>query len=261
MAVDGSLGPHVHGSMTRGGDAALVALEGRLGHRFADRKLLTTALTHASARNSPGLSYQRLEFLGDRVLGLVIAEMLLAAFPEAAEGELAQRFTALVRNETCAEVARALDLGPAIRLGAGEAQSGGRKKTAILGDVCEAVIGALYLDGGLDAAKGVIAGHWRDRMATLAGSMRDAKTTLQEWAQGKGLATPNYAIVGRSGPDHAPRFAVEVRVETLEPCRGEGGTRREAEQDAATAVLLRQGVWSGEHAPKTSPAEGAGTPT
>ena len=246
MAVDGPVGPDVHRSMKKGGDAALDALEGRLGHQFADRKLLITALTHASARNASGSSYQRLEFLGDRVLGLVIAEMLLAAFPDAAEGELAQRFTALVRNETCAEVAEGLDLGPAIRLGAGEAQSGGRKKAAILGDVCEAVIGALYLDGGLDDARRLIAGHWRERMAMGRGAVRDAKTTLQEWAQGKGFATPGYTIVGRSGPDHAPRFEVEVKVETLEPCHGEGGTRREAEQDAAAAVLVRQGVWKSD---------------
>ena len=225
--------------MTRGG-VEREALEERLGHRFADPKLLVRALTHASATGS---SYQRLEFLGDRVLGLVIAEMLLDAFPKAAEGELAQRFTALVRNETCAEVAEALDLGPAIRLGAGEAQSGGRKKAAILGEVCEAVIGAVDLDGGIEPARRLIGAQWRDRMATRLKPIRDAKTTLQEWAQGKGFTTPTYAIVGRSGPDHAPRFEVEVKVETLEPCHGEGRSRREAEQDAATAVLVRQGVW------------------
>lgn len=229
--------------MSRGGAAELSALEDRLGHRFADRTLLVTALTHASARNASA-SYQRLEFLGDRVLGLVIAEMLVAAFPGAAEGELAQRFTALVRNEVCADVARALELGPAIRLGSGEAQSGGRSKAAILGDVCEAVIGALYLDGGLGAAKALIALHWRERMETWQGSMRDAKTILQEWAQGRGLPTPTYTIVDRRGPDHAPHFEVEVTVDSLTPARGEGRTRRDAEQEAATAVLVRERVWT-----------------
>jgi ribonuclease III len=229
--------------MRRGGDAALAALEGRLGYAFSDRKLLSTALTHASASNSSAASYQRLEFLGDRVLGLIVTEMLLSAFPGAPEGELAQRLTALVRNETCAEVALELDLGSAIRLGQGEAQSGGRKKAAILGDVCEAVIGAIYLDGGLEPARKLIEGSWRERMESFTGTLRDAKTTLQEWAQSRGHATPSYAIVGRTGPDHAPLFEVEVEVEGLAAGRGEGKTRREAEQVAAGGVLVREGVW------------------
>lgn len=190
--------------MTKGADAAIAALEQRLGHRFSDRSLLQTALTHASAIGSGSANYQRLEFLGDRVLGLIIAGMLLTAFPKASEGELATRLTALVRNEACADVAVSLDMGAAIRLGAGEAQSGGRRKAAILGDVCEAVIGAVYLDGGLAAAEGFIDRNWRSRMEAWKGSMRDAKTTLQEWAQGRGLPTPAYEIVGRSGPEHAP---------------------------------------------------------
>jgi ribonuclease III len=231
--------------MKAGGETALLALEERLGHAFSDRGLLATALTHASARNSVAASYQRLEFLGDRVLGLVIAEMLLTGFPRAAEGELAQRLTALVRNETCAEVALSLDLGPAIRLGSGEAQSGGRKKAAILGDVCEAVIGAIYLDGGLDPARRFISANWRERMESYSGTLRDAKTTLQEWAQSRGLATPAYAIVARKGPDHAPIFEVEVAVEGLAAGRGEGRTRREAEQLSAAKVLTREGVWKG----------------
>jgi ribonuclease-3 len=188
-------------------------------------------------------SYQRLEFLGDRVLALVISEMLIETFPRAAEGELAQRLTALVRNEACAEVARTLDLGEAIRLGGGEAQSGGRRKAAILGDACEALIGAVYLDGGLEPARRFVVQNWRDKMLAATSILRDAKTTLQEWAQGRGLAAPSYAIVGRSGPDHAPRFEVEVKVEGLPACRGAGSTRREAEQDAAAAALIGQGVW------------------
>jgi ribonuclease III len=244
MAVDGALGPVVHHrAMTGRGGAAVAALEGRLGHTFASRDLLETALTHASAVDSGGATYQRLEFLGDRVLGLVVAEMLLAEYPQASEGELARRLTALVRNESCAEVARALDLGAAIRLGVGEAQSGGRRKAAILGDVCEAVIGALHLDGGIEVARHFIGAQWRPRMLAWKGSFRDAKTTLQEWAQGRGLGTPDYEIVARSGPDHAPRFEVEVRAGALAPVRGEGRSRRDAEQDAAATMLVRHGVW------------------
>jgi ribonuclease-3 len=234
--------------MKPGGDAAVTALERRIGHEFGNRELLLTALTHASAIGdftSPiKANYQRLEFLGDRVLALVVAEMLLDAFPRAQEGELAQRLTGLVRNEACAEVALALDLGRAIRLGGGEAHSGGRYKAAILGDVCEAVIGAVHLDGGIDVARRFIAANWRERMLNWRGSLRDAKTTLQEWVQGRGLPTPTYRIVDRSGPDHAPIFTIEVTVENTEPARGEGRSRRDAEQEAATALLRREEIWS-----------------
>lgn len=233
--------------MKPGGDAAIAALERRIGHTFANRELLLTALTHASAVGDftapVRASYQRLEFLGDRVLALVVSEMLLEAFPRAVEGELAQRLTGLVRNETCAEVAAGLDLGQAIRLGGGEAQSGGRQKAAILGDVCEAVIGAMHLDGGIDTARRFIASQWRERMLNWRGPLRDAKSTLQEWAQARGLSTPTYSIVDRSGPDHAPVFSVEVAVDKDAPAQGEGLSRRDAEQNAAAALLRRRGVW------------------
>lgn len=229
--------------MKKGGGASLDALEARLGHHFRDRSLLEAALTHASAMGAGRPNYQRLEFLGDRVLGLAVAEMLLEAFPRANEGELAQRLTALVRNESCAEVALALDVGSAIRLGPGEAQAGGRAKAAILGDVCEALIGAIHLDAGIDAARLFVRANWESRMRAWRGSMRDAKTTLQEWTQGRGIGTPTYAIVGRHGPDHAPMFDVEVTAGELAPARGEGRTRRDAEQAAAAAVLEREGVW------------------
>jgi ribonuclease III len=236
--------------MTPGGDAAVAALERRIGHQFANRELLLTALTHASAIGEFAApvreSYQRLEFLGDRVLALVVAEMLFQAFPRAPEGELAQRLTGLVRNETCADVAIGLDLGHAIRLGGGEAQSGGRRKSAILGDVCEAVIGALHLDGGVDTARQFIAANWGKRMLDWQTPLRDAKTTLQEWAQARGLTTPTYSIVDRTGPDHAPVFAVEVAVDGFGTGRGEGRSRRDAEQAAAALLLRREGVWSSE---------------
>jgi len=230
----------------RGGAAAAAALEQRIGYAFTNRDLLVTALTHSSAVTDAMASYQRLEFLGDRVLALVISEMLIETFRRAPEGELAQRLTALVRNEACAEVARSLDLGEAIRLGGGEAQSGGRRKAAILGDACEALIGAIYLDGGLEPARRFILDNWRGKMLAATSIVRDAKTTLQEWAQGRGLAAPSYAIVGRSGPDHAPRFEVEVNVAGLPPHRGAGRTRREAEQDAAAAALVAEGVWNAD---------------
>jgi ribonuclease-3 len=243
--MDGALGSAVQASVKdRGGAAA--ALEQRIGYAFANRDLLLTALTHSSAVSDATASYQRLEFLGDRVLALIISEMLIEAFPRAPEGELAQRLAALVRNEACAEVARGLDLGEAIRLGGGEAQSGGRRKAAILGDACEAVIGAIYLDGGLEPARRFIVDNWRARMLAATKIVRDAKTTLQEWAQGRGLAAPAYAIVARSGPDHAPRFEVEVNVAGLPPRRGQGRTRREAEQEAAAAALLGEGVWNAD---------------
>jgi len=243
--MDGALGTSVQASVKdRGGAAAAAALEQRIGYAFANRDLLVTALTHSSAVSDAMASYQRLEFLGDRVLALVISEMLIDAFPRATEGELAQRLTALVRNEACAEVARALDLGEAIHLGGGEDQSGGRRKAAILGDVCEALIGAIYLDGGLEPARRFVVDNWRANMLSATRIVRDAKTTLQEWAQGRGLAAPAYAIVARSGPDHAPRFEVEVNVVGLPPHRGQGRTRREAEQEAAAAALLGAGVWT-----------------
>jgi ribonuclease-3 len=232
--------------MSGGRGNALAALQRRIGHDFGDPALLDTALTHGSAlegRVPPEASYQRLEFLGDRVLGLIAAEMLVKAFPKAQEGELAQRFSDLVRNETCAEVALDVDLGEAIRLGGGEAQSGGRKKAAILGDVCEAVIGALYLDGGLDAARAFIETNWKERMLGWDGPLRDAKTALQEWVQGRGLPTPVYTVIDRTGPDHAPSFTVEVTVDAIDAGRGEGRTKRDAEQLAAAAVLRREGVW------------------
>lgn len=250
MAVDRSLRPTFQGDLSLASEEPLQRLEERIGHRFASRGHLVRALTHASAvaesNLAQGESYQRLEFLGDRVLALVIADMLLEAFPKADEGELARRLTGLVRNESCAEVATDIDLGSWIRLGGGEVQSGGRRKAAILGDVCEAVIGAIFVDGGLDAARAFIDRNWRKRMLNWTGPLRDAKTTLQEWVQGRGLATPKYEIAERSGPDHAPHFTVEVKIEGMPAVLGTGRSRREAEQKAATAVLRAQGVWREE---------------
>lgn len=233
--------------MARSAPRSLDGVEDRIGYVFRDRDGLVRALTHRSA--VPGdraahESYQRHEFLGDRVLALVVADMLYHAHPGAEEGDLARRLNSLVRRETCAEVAAALGLGEAVRLGAGERQSGGRHKEAILGDVAEAVIAAIYLDGGFDAARAFVEREWRPRMEALSGPLRDPKTTLQEWAQGRGLPTPVYEAVGRSGPDHAPEFTVRVAVVGGPEGEGRGKSKREAEQAAATGVLVREGLWS-----------------
>jgi ribonuclease-3 len=225
----------------------LDAVEERLGHRFADRDLLARALTHTSAVGVATDSYQRLEFLGDRVLGMTVAGMVYRAYPEAEEGELARRLNALVKRETCADVARELDLGRAVRLGSGEAQSGGRSKAAILADVMEAVIAAIHLDAGFETARAFVERLWSERMTTARGPLRDAKTTLQEWLQGRGLAAPSYRQVARSGPDHDPLFEIAVDiVGPVDGMTGRGRSKREAEQNAAARVLVREGIWKDE---------------
>jgi ribonuclease-3 len=219
--------------------------EDRIGYRFKDPALLEQALTHISAltgaRNRAG-SYQRLEFLGDHVLGLVVSDMLFRAFAKADEGEMSRRLADLVRKEACADVARAIDLGEAIRLGASEANAGGRGRTAILADVCEALIGAVFVDGGYPAASALIERLWSERMRTPARPLRDSKTVLQEWAQARGLPTPNYKEVERKGPDHDPEFRVTVELPELAPAEGLGRSKRAAEQAAAAAMLTRTGI-------------------
>jgi len=216
----------------------------RIGYRFTDESLLDRALTHISALSNKSRSgnYQRLEFLGDRVLGLVISEMLFEAFPKADEGELSKRLADLVRKETCAQVARAMELGSAIKLGASEAKAGGRRRAAILADVCESVIGAVFLDGGYGAAAAVVRRSWESLMLASAGPPRDAKTALQEWAQARGLPTPTYREVERTGPHHDPEFRVQVELPDLAPAEGLGRSKRAAEQAAAAAMLVREGV-------------------
>ncbi|HXQ83842.1 MAG TPA: ribonuclease III [Xanthobacteraceae bacterium] len=220
-------------------------LEDRISYRFSDAAMLECALTHISAlkgaRNRAG-SYQRLEFLGDHVLGLVISDMLYRAFPKADEGELSRRLADLVRKETCAEIARTIDLGAAIRVGSSEANAGARTRPAILADVCEAVIGAVYLDGGYKAAEGLVERLWQVRMSAKTQPLRDPKTVLQEWAQARGLPTPAYREVARSGPDHSPEFRVAVQLPAFAPAEGSGRSKRAAEQAAAAAMLAREGV-------------------
>jgi ribonuclease-3 len=222
-----------------------VGLEDRIGYHFKDPKLLEQALTHISAltgaRNRGG-SYQRLEFLGDHVLGLIVSDMLFRAFPKADEGEMSRRLADLVRKEACADVARLIDLGSAIRLGASENNAGGRSRAAILADVCEALIGAVFIDGGYSAVADLIGRLWEARMRTPARPLRDAKTVLQEWAQARGLPTPAYREVERKGPDHDPEFRVNVELPDRAPAEGLGRSKRAAEQAAAAAMLTREGV-------------------
>jgi len=223
--------------------AAIAELEQRIGHSFADRDLLERALTHASVGDGARAvsHYERLEFLGDRVLNLVAAETLMARDAVAREGEMSRRISALVNYQACARVARSLGLAPALRVSASAAKVGARDSDAVLGDACEALIGALYLDAGLEAARSFFERFWQSEFEAQAGpAVRDPKTRLQEWAQGLGLPLPAYRMVGRSGPDHAPSFTVEVAIEGFDPERAEGRSKQEAEKAAAAAMLQRR---------------------
>ena len=222
-------------------DASIPALARTLAHDFTELSLLREALTHPSTdpqdRGRARFGYERLEFLGDRVLGLLIAEWLLERFPNEPEGSLAKRHTALVRREALAQVARDIDLGRHLILSPGEADSGGRENEAILSDACEAVIAALYLDGGLEPARRFIRDAMAEAIDRHAKPPQDAKTTLQEWAQARGLSLPDYVTVSRSGPDHRPLFEVRVSIEGQSPATATGSSKRAAEGQAATLML------------------------
>ncbi|GGB89225.1 ribonuclease 3 [Marivita lacus] len=217
--------------------ADLQALSERLGHRFDRPELLVRAVTHSSRAGANREDNQRLEFLGDRVLGLVMAEALLASDTGATEGQLAPRFNALVRKEACADVAREIDLGAALKLGRSEMLSGGRRKQALLGDAMEAVIAAVYLDAGFDAAKTLVLRLWGQRIGSVEDDARDAKTALQEWAQARTMPPPSYVELSRDGPDHAPVFVIEVRLADGQSAKAKAGSKRLAEQAAAKTLL------------------------
>ncbi|MGB0844398.1 MAG: ribonuclease III [Alphaproteobacteria bacterium] len=208
-----------------------------LKHEFKNKDLLNLALTHTSARTKKLADYERLEFLGDRVLGLLVSEELLNKFPKDKEGDLAKRLAQLVRKETLADVARTLKLGSFIRLSRGENASGGRDNPSLLSDVCEALIAALYLDGGLQAARNFVVPNWLPLIVSLNKPPRDAKTELQEWAQGQGYNLPAYTAVSQTGPSHNPVFVVSVEVESVGAQQGEGRSKRVAEQEAAQLML------------------------
>lgn len=221
-------------------------LEELLGYRFADRSLLTASLTHASIQRNQrrgGDDNERLEFLGDRVLGLAISALLINAYPGAREGDLARRLNRLVRRKMCAEVATELGLGKFLILSAGEERSGGRRKSTILGNAMEALLGAIFLDGGYDQAAKIIVTLWKPKLLDAGEVQLDAKTALQEWAQGRGLPLPVYKTVDRKGPDHQPLFVTEVEVDKIGTGRGEGTSKRAAEQKAAQNLLEIEEVW------------------
>ena len=220
---------------------AIRSFEQRLGYEFSNLSLLIEALTHSSIASDFRKDNQRLEFLGDRVLGLVMAEALLEIDQTAPEGTLAPRFNALVRKETCAEVARQIELGGVLKIGRSEMLSGGRRKDALLGDGMEAVIAAIYKDGGFEIAKTIIIKLWGDRIKNVKVDARDPKTMLQEWAQARGQNPPNYEVISRSGPDHAPDFLVKVILASGETSEAMAGSKRQAEQMAAKALLQKIG--------------------
>ena len=222
------------------GGAPAAELEQTIGYRFADPALLREALTHGSALTRgrrQQRSNERLEFLGDRVLALAVADLLMARFPRESEGALTKRHAGLVCRETLAEIALELDLGRFLLLGQSEAEAGGRARPATLANGLEALIGAVYLDGGLAPAERLIELRWGPRLIAMLTPPRDAKTALQEWAQGRGLGLPDYRVVEVGGPAHAPRFEVVVSVAERPPARAVAGSKRAAEQAAAEQLL------------------------
>jgi ribonuclease-3 len=215
--------------------ANLEALQETLGYNFSDTSLLETALTHASTQTNK--NYERLEFLGDRVLGLVIADIIFKTFPEETEGDLAKRNAALVQGKTLASIAKEIELGAFMILSDAERSAGGTDNKNILADVIEGVLGALYIDGGIDVCEKVIKKLWGNKIHHMSEPPQDPKTELQEWAQGRGLPLPEYELVEQSGPDHAPLFNIKVTVHGFPPKSSEGPSRRKAEKLAATLLL------------------------
>jgi ribonuclease-3 len=214
----------------------LAAVETAIGYAFRDKGLLNQALTHRSLGEGHN---QRLEFLGDSVLGLLIAEMLYAMYPAEAEGDLSKRLVSLVNGEQLAGIARGWGIGDALNLSHSEEEQGGRENRSNLEDACEALLGAAYLDGGLDAARGLIARFWQPHAHEMKAPPKDPKTTLQEWAQARGLPLPEYVVMSAEGPSHAPVFIIEVRVDGLSPARSEAGNKKLAERKAAEAMLAQ----------------------
>ncbi|MFN3522874.1 MAG: ribonuclease III [Phenylobacterium sp.] len=223
--------------------AAVAELETLIGRPFGDPALLEQALTHASVgEGAVKVAHnEQLEFLGDRVLNLLAAEALMRRHGEAREGELSRMVAALVNYQTCARVARRIGLPAAMRLSASASKIGARDNDSILGDAAEALIGAIYQDAGLDAAREFFARFWDEEIERLdAPRVKDSKTALQEWAQGRGLPLPAYRIVGREGPDHAPDFTVEVAIEGFAPVSARGRSKQEAEKSAARLMLQQR---------------------
>lgn len=238
----------------------LAPLEARLGYSFQNRRVLEEALTHASTDahcDETHKNYERLEFLGDRVLGLIIAEMLLVTFQDETEGDIAKRHTALVQARALAEVAQTIELGNYLNLSRGEHNSGGRRKMALLADATESVLGAIYLDGGIEPARKFIEQYWRAKMESFDFPPIDTKTHLQEWAQKRGLPLPEYILLDTTGPAHKPVFTVEARVEGLEPAKSEGNSKRDAQKKAARILLQAIAALESEEAEKDAATDEA----
>jgi len=243
MAHKYSLGPDIQFRRMIRQDEAVAALTRRLGHVFRNEQLFEQALTHASgAKSKISGSNERLEFLGDRVLGLVVAQLLYEQHEDVPEGDLARMFNALVRRQTCAKVGEKLGIPDALVL----AGKGAKRTTVtdnIVGDACEALVAAVYLDGGLEAARKIIRQHWAGFLEKAPGLRKDAKSSLQEWAAARAMAVPSYETIAMTGPDHAPEFRVELTVDGREPAIGVAATRRTAEQVAAAEFLRRERIW------------------
>lgn len=227
--------------MAKRGTAEISAFEERLGYHFADAKLLEQALTHGSSSKAPA-SYERLEFLGDRVLGLIVADALFRQHGAEREGKLAARHSAIVKGDVCADIAEGLGLADILRVGAVEKKLGLHKTRSILGDVMESVIGAIYLEGGLEAARKVVLAHWAKILGSPETVRKDAKTFVQEWALARAKALPVYETVSREGPEHRPEFTVRLTVQKFGQAEGRGPTKQAAEMAAAQQFIIAAGL-------------------
>lgn len=205
-----------------------------MGRQPDNEDLFTQALTHGSAH---ARNYERLEFLGDRVLGMVMAQWLFETYPSEPEGKLSRRLNALVTGETCAQVGRSIGLPPHLRLGKQARDDGAMDSDNVLGDVVEALIGALYLDAGMDAASTFVKSHWADKVTTQENAPRHPKSALQEWAAANRRKPPEYILSAKSGPAHNPRFIVTVSIKGVGEASAEGSSKQEAETAAAKAML------------------------
>ena len=246
MAAGHPLQPFLHGDPLTPTEVDLQTLDRKIGHVFGRAELAAEALTHRGALDRQSdlkaafpHGNERLEFLGDRVLSLAVADLLLRLYPHEHEGELARRHAALVRAETLVEIAAAIGLGGDIRLGESERARQGAVRPTILADALEALLGAVFLDAGFAAAAACVEQLWGERLSRQTVAPRDPKTALQEWAQARRLPLPVYHEVGREGPPHAPLFVIEVSTKGHEPAQARGGSKREAERLAAIAFLER----------------------
>jgi ribonuclease III len=227
--------------MNKASKAPMAQLSERLGYSFRDVDLLEQALTHGSSSRK-AKDYERLEFLGDRVLSLVIADALFRNHAKEKEGKLAARHSAVVKGDVCADVGEAMGLGDFIKVGDTEKRTGVNRMRSVLGDVVEALIGAIYIDGGLDAAREVVLKFWRATLERPNTAEKDAKTFVQEWVLSKALPLPRYELAGRQGPEHRPQFTVRLTVEKHPPVEGTGSTKQTAEMSAATTFIQREGL-------------------